>query len=104
MQVTVFLRCAIPPLICDHAVGHWEGAGGNGGVADAGFGGGVRIGGGAIPGAFLDEAFEAAGPLVAKFVDVVAAHLVDDEEDDEFGALRSGGGRRRVRSAGLASV
>ena len=55
-------------------------------MADAGFGGGVRIGGGGEPGAFIDEAFKTAGPLVAEFVDVVAAHLVDDEEDDEFGA------------------
>ena len=55
-------------------------------MADAGFGCGVGICGGAIPGAFIDKAFEAAGPLVAEFVDVVAAHLVDDEEDDEFGA------------------
>lgn len=60
-------------------------------MADAGFGRGVRICGGAIPCAFVDEAFEAACPLVAKFVDVVGAHLVDDEKDDELGA-RSGGG------------
>ena len=61
-------------------------------MADAGFGGGVGIRGGAKPSAFIDEAFEAAGPLAAKFVDVVGAHLVDDEEDDEFGMLREGDG------------
>jgi hypothetical protein len=66
-------------------------------VADAGFRSGVRVGGVAKPRAFLNQSLEAAGPLAAELVDVVAAHLVDDEEDDELGALRGfwglGGGR-----------
>lgn len=60
-------------------------------MADAGFSGGVGIGGVGEPSAFVDEAFETAGPVGAEFFDVVATHLVDDEHDHEFGALRGGG-------------
>jgi hypothetical protein len=56
-------------------------------VSDARFGGGVGISGFAEPRALIDEALEAPGPLSAKFVNVVAAHLVDHEHDDKFGAL-----------------
>jgi hypothetical protein len=37
--------------------------------------------------------------LAAKFVDVIAAHLIHDEEDDEFRALRRFG-----RSRGLGGL
>jgi len=32
----------------------------------------------------INEALEAAGPLTLKFVDIVAAHLVYDENDHKF--------------------
>ena len=57
-------------------------------MADAGFGGGIGVGGIAEPGAFVNQALEAAGPLGEEFVDVVGAHLIDDEENDELGLRR----------------
>jgi hypothetical protein len=66
-------------------------------VANAGFRGGVRIGGIAEPSAFGYEAFEAAGPLMAEFVNVVGAHLVDNEKNDELRLrrrFRGSSGRR----------
>src|SRR5438270_13586207 len=83
-----FLRIAVPPGVGDHAVGGGKGAGGDGGVAHAGFRGGVGEGSVAEPRTFFDEALQAPGPLKTKLVDIVGAHLVDDQEDHEF---RSGG-------------
>jgi len=40
------------------------------------------------PCAFVDQAAKTAGPLMEEFVDVVAAHLVYDQEDHEFGTGR----------------
>jgi hypothetical protein len=54
-------------------------------VAYTRFGGSVRVGGVAEPSAFIDQAAQAAGPLRKEFVYIIAAHLVDDEEHDEFG-------------------
>ena len=55
-------------------------------MADAGLGRGVGVGCFAEPGALVDQAAETTSPLMQEFVDVVAAHLVDDEQHDEFGA------------------
>ena len=82
----IFLLLAIPPFVGDHAVRCGESAGGNRGVANAGFRGSVGICRVVKPSAVIDEALEAAGPVGAEFVDIVAAHLVDDQDDDEFGA------------------
>src|SRR5205823_9275832 len=77
-------------------MGGGECSGGDGGVANASFGIRVGIGGVVKPGAFIDEALEASGPLEAELVDVVGAHLVDDQKDDEF-RFRSQLGRTGTR-------
>jgi hypothetical protein len=87
------LRFSVPPGVGDHSVGCGKSAGRDGGMADAGFGGGVRKGRVAKPRAFIDQSFQAARPLAAEFVDVVAAHLVDNQEDHEFGTCEGGFGR-----------
>jgi hypothetical protein len=51
------------------------------------------------PRAFVDQAAKTAGPLMKEFVDVVAAHLVYDEQDYEFGT----GGRFRCGSGGRST-
>src|SRR6266849_7755823 len=66
-------------------------------MADAGLGCGVGIGCLVEPRAFVDEAAKTPGPLMQEFVDVVAAHLVYDEQDHEFGTVgrfRCGSGDR----------
>ena len=63
-------------------------------MAGAGFRGGIRIGGVAEPRTFFDEALEATGPLEAELVHVVGAHLIDDEENNEFGPVAGFGGFR----------
>ena len=67
-------------------------------MTNARFCGGIRIRGVAEPRAFVDETFETASPLKLKFVDVVGAHLIDDQEDYELGALRWRGSCRRSRA------
>jgi hypothetical protein len=64
-----------------------QSAGGNGGVPDASFGSRIRVSRIAKPSPFIDQAPQAASPLPAKFVDVVSAHLIDDEKHDELGPL-----------------
>jgi hypothetical protein len=53
----------------------------------------IRIGGLAKPGAIVDQATQAAAPLVLKRINVVGSELIDDEEDDEarFPIRRLGG-------------
>jgi len=67
-------------------------------MADTGFRGGVGVGGVAEPSAFFSETFESACPLGEEFVDVIGAHLIDDEKYDELG-LGGGWGRLRSRRA-----
>jgi hypothetical protein len=38
------------------------------------------------PGTFLDKTAEATGPLGQEFIDIVAAHLVDNQQNYQFGA------------------
>jgi len=45
----------------------------------------VGIGRIAKPGTFLDEAAETFGPLRQKLIDIVAAHLIDNQKHHEFG-------------------
>ena len=65
-----------------------SGAGINAGVADAGDGGHV-VDHAVLAGvAFVDEAFQSAiDKVLIVIVEVVPAHLVDDESDDELRAL-----------------
>src|ERR1700682_4332192 len=58
---------------------------------------GVAVGGVAGTGTFIDQTTYAAGPLRQEFVNIVAAHLVHDEEHDKFGARRRFPGNRRLR-------
>jgi hypothetical protein len=88
------LRVAVPPGVGNHSVRRWESSSGNGGVPDASFRGRVGIGCIAKPSPFIDQPLQAAGPLAPKFVDVIAAHLVDHEEHDQLGALRKLGSGR----------
>ena len=68
-------------------------------MADAGLGCGVGVGCLVEPRAFVDQAAKTTGPLMPEFVDVVAAHLVHDEQDHEFGT----GGRFRCGSGGRSA-
>src|SRR6266481_8638863 len=85
---------AIQPAIGYHSVRCREAPGGNSGMADAGLSCGVGIGCLVEPRAFVDQAAKTAVPLMEEFVDVVAAHLVYNEEDHGFGtggSFRCGG-------------
>jgi hypothetical protein len=84
----LFVRVAIPPRVLKHAVRVRKGARGNRGVAGAGEGFEVRIGGAPEPGALRHQAFQPRGPVGLKAVDVVCPHLIDDEDDSQ---LRSHG-------------
>jgi hypothetical protein len=67
------------------------GAGPDGGVAGRGLGVGVVVVAIGEPGAFLHEEIEAAAlELGAVAVQVVAAELVDDHDDDQLGAANAG--------------
>ena len=75
---------ALPPLIEHHAVHGGHRAGADAGVAGAGHGvvvGIVRL---PEPRALRNQPLESLRPLVLKAIDVVAAHLVDGEQDDEL--------------------
>ena len=88
---------AVPPFIGDHAVSGGKCAGGNGGVAHTSFGARIRIGSFVKPSAFVHQTFEAASPLMLKFIDIVAAHLVDHDNHHELwasGVPRGFGGRQ----------
>ena len=77
----------IPPLVGLDAVAVSVGAGADGGVAGSGLGVGVVVVAVGEPGALLHEEIEAAAfELVAVAIEVVAAELVDDHNDDELGA------------------
>jgi hypothetical protein len=50
-------------------------------VAYASLGDGVGIGSVAKPGALLDKAAETSAPLLQELIDIVAAHLIDNQQD-----------------------
>src|SRR5215467_11525774 len=67
-----------------------QAAGGNCCVAYTGFRCSVEIGCFAEPGALVHQAFEAAGPMSAKLVDVIRPHLVDNNHNNQLGTTWSG--------------
>jgi hypothetical protein len=77
----------VPPLVQLDAVTGGVGPGADGGVAGRGHCVGVVVVAIRKVGAALEEEIEAGGSLevVAVAVQIVAAELVDDEDDDEFG-------------------
>ena len=70
-----------------------EGTGADGGVAGARNRVEVRVGAADEPGAIARQPLEAGGEVGAVPIQVVAAHLIDHEQDDEL--------RRRCRGLGL---
>ena len=88
---------AVPPRIAGDAVRARERTGGDGRVARAGDGVGVGVERLLEPGARVDQAAQAARPLVPVLQHVVGAHLVDDEHDDERRLCGSRDADRRGR-------
>jgi len=73
----------IPPRVHHHAVCRRQTAGRDGGVAGARYVVKIRVVDLPEPGAVRKEAVQAAGPLLPELIDVVAAELVDDEQNDQ---------------------
>ena len=95
-----FLRLAIPPRVVDHAVCVRERAGGDGRVAGAGHRPHVRVGRVPKPRAVGNQAFQPGRPVVLKVTDVVAAHLIDDDDDSQLGDWPRGSAALPDRSSG----
>lgn len=84
--VNRFSRGLVDPVVAGDAVDGGDGAGEDGGVADGGIGGEVVDVGVFTGEAFGEEAAESAGGVAGGVaVEVVPAHLVDDDADDEAG-------------------
>ena len=84
------LAVAIPPRVLHYAVRLWPRAARDSGVSDARDRGEVRIGGVAKPRPARDEALQPAVPVRFEPIDVIGAHLIDHQQDDQFRRTRRG--------------
>ena len=91
----ILIAGEVPPVVGGDAVAVGVGAGADGGVAGRGLGVGVVVVAVGEVRAMLEEEIEAAiFEVGAVAVEVVAAELIDDEDDGEFGVVVvSAGGR-----------
>ncbi len=84
---------AIEPGVRDNPVRVRIGAGRYGCVPRARQRRQVRIGGAREPGAFVDQTMKPGRPVAMETFDVVGAHLVDHDEDDQLRRAGLGGGK-----------